>query len=479
MSDLNRKTEKALKWNAINQVAYTVTKLIIGIVLARLLSPKEFGLIAMILVVTNFSSILIDSGFKKTIIQRKEINQTDLSTIFYFNLIIGIACMVLTMLAAPWISDFYDAPQLKVLTYGIAPIYVFQAATIVQIGISSRQFEFKKQAIAQNISFLFGGLTGVLLAFLDFGVWSLVFFHLMSTALNAILLFVLIRWKPSIVFRFETIKKVWAYSSNLLFSGLYSTLINKVDVFIVGKFYSASVLGLYSKSKDYSMIPSKFAVMVVSKSLFPSFSLLRDNQDKFYENNQKALEALILIGVLIFSFLIINSNAIIFYSLGEQWLDMDVYFKLSCIIAFLYLIGSINSSSIDAYGRSDINFKVVIIFGSLRLFVLIILAYFNVNPVWLLVTFILFMTNGFIFRYIILSKILKVQTRGLRILLILSFSVMVVTLGELFLNEVLCYGYLKTLLFSLILLIFYICFAHLAGWINFFKIYRLLHNAFK
>ena len=210
---LKQKTVSGLLWSFIDSFANLGIQFIIGIILARLLSPKEFGLIGMLTIFISLSQSFIDSGFRQALIRKKDPSQADYSTVFFFNLIIGVVCFLILFFCAGLISRFFDEPQLKLLVQILGLSLIINAFTIIQQTILTRRIDFKLQTKISIISSIVSGIVGIGMAIAGYGVWSLVIKTITMYAITSILLWLWNRWKPILVFSFQSFKELFSLSS--------------------------------------------------------------------------------------------------------------------------------------------------------------------------------------------------------------------------------------------------------------------------
>ena len=370
-NSLSKGTKDGVIWNSINQFGTIAIGFIISTILARLLLPEDYGLIAMILVITSLSEVFIDSGFKSALIQFKEVDEKDYSTIFFFNLVVGGCFSLGFFLLADWFATFYDNEILANLTRAISFMYVINSLAIVQEAKLTRALEFKKLAIIKLVALIISGSVGIIMATLDFEVWSLVAQRLSMSIINVLLLFIFIRWLPILIFDFERVKKFWKYSSYMLGNKISQTAIMKLDIFIVGKIFEPAALGLYQKAKSLNQMPSTFISGIVSKTFFPVFSRQQDNLDQVRISYFRIIEIMSYAVIPIFGWLFFIAEDLVILLFTEKWIGMVTFFQLFCLAGFLWPINALKINLTNALGRSDFTFKQSILITSTRLILLL------------------------------------------------------------------------------------------------------------
>lgn len=364
---------KNIFWNFLNQFGKSGFQIVVTLVLARLLTPDDFGTIAMITIITQFAELIIDSGFLLGIVQVKDITQRELTAVFYLNLLLGIVCTLIIFFSAPLIAEIYHVPELTRLTRILSISCIFTASAVVQHGLMIREMNYKNRTIAQVISQLVSGIIAIVLAFKGFGVMSLIYYSLFQSGLSALLYWAQSKWRPGLTFAFADLSRVWRFSSNILGVTILGNVAGRTDLFLTGKFFEPRVLGFYSKGKDFAMLPATVGGEIVNLSLFPI--LARMDGEEFSQNYKKILKVLVFAASFLFALLSINAREITVLLLGEGWRNAGVIFQLYFIVAFFYMVNTFFTSVINATGKSRVNLKKELIQSPLRIFLLIAIYY--------------------------------------------------------------------------------------------------------
>jgi len=286
---LKQKTITGLLWSSIERFSFQGLQFIITIIMARILNPSDFGLIGMIAVFVAISQSLIDSGFAAALIQKKDRNQTDLSTIFFFNLVVSIFFYFLIFFSSPYIADFYKEPKLIILTKVISINIIFLSLTLIQTTLYTIKLNFKTQAKASLISLIISGFIGIYLAYSGYGVWSLVWQTLIKNALNCILLWLYSKWIPDLMFSRKSFSSLFSYGSNLLLAGLLYTIFENIYLFIIGKNFNSKELGYYVKARNVANLPSASISGIILRVTFPVLSSIQDNHEKLISGYNKII----------------------------------------------------------------------------------------------------------------------------------------------------------------------------------------------
>ena len=237
--NLKQKTQKGLLWSFVERFATQGVQFLFGIILARLLSPEDYGIIAMPLVFLAIAQCFIDSGFSGALIRKPDLTEDDLSTAFYFNIGVGVVCYILLFLTSPLIADFYHTPILANLLKVTALATLFNPLCAVQQAILTRKIDFRTQAIVSLSGAIISGIIGLGMAYNGFGVWSLVCQQVGGYVIRTILLWIKVKWKPKKIWSKESFKYLWGFGSKMLGSGLLDTTYNNIYPIVIGKFFSA------------------------------------------------------------------------------------------------------------------------------------------------------------------------------------------------------------------------------------------------
>lgn len=338
-----------------------VTQFIIGLILARILSPEEFGLVGMITVFLAISQSLADGGFGEALIRKKDATDSDFSTVFYFNLFASITIFGLFYLLAPSIASFYDQPELTDIGRVLGLIILINAVCITQRTQLTKKIDFRKQMKINLVSALVSGTVAIIMALRGFGVWSLVWRSVIRSAMQAILLWSTNRWLPSLAFSRESFRSLFSFGSKLLLTGLIDTVYNNIYLLIIGKFFSAPQLGYYSRADQFSRLVSHNLTRTVQRVSYPVLSLVQDENTRLREGYRKLLKATMYITFFLMLGMAAMARPMILTLIGERWLPSVEYLQLLCLAATLYPLHALNMNILNIKGRSDLLLKLEIV----------------------------------------------------------------------------------------------------------------------
>lgn len=361
MSDnLKSKTQKGLVWSFIERFATQGVQFLFGIILARLLSPEDYGTIAMPLVFLAIAQCIIDSGFSTALIRKPDLTEDDLSTAFYFNIGVGVVCYLLLFFSSPLIADFYNTPILADLLKVTALATLFNPLCAVQQAILTRKIDFKTQAVVSLSGALVSGIVGLTMAYNGFGVWSLVCQQVGGYAIRTFLLWTLEKWKPKKKWSWESFHYLWGFGSKMLGSGLLDTIYNNIYPIVIGKFFSANDLGNYTRAQQFSTLPSSNVTGVLQRVTFPVLSSIQNEDERLARNYRKILK---LSAFLVFPMMLMLSaiaDPLIRVLLTDKWEECIILLQIICFQMMWYPIHAINLNLLTVKGRSDLFFRLEI-----------------------------------------------------------------------------------------------------------------------
>lgn len=357
---LKEKALSGLFWAFSQQFSVQLINFVVQLILARLLSPTEFGLIAMLTVFIAIGSSLMDSGMTSSLIRTENPDNEDYSTVFFINLIVSFIVYLILYACAPLISSFYDQPILTqvIRLYGLS--FVFNALSGVQIARLTKEMKFKIQMAIQVPSVIAGGLLGVVLAYLNFGVWSLVWMNVAQTFLFAAQFWIFSGWLPSLKINKKKLAYHFNFGYKLTISGLINAIFDNAYNIIIGKFFSAHILGFYNRAYTLQLFPVKNIATALNKVTYPMFASLTDDQrlKLAYKNVMQQVmfwvsPFVILAGVL--------AKPLFIILLTEKWLAAVPYFQILCVVGVLFPMQQYNLNILRVKGRSDLILRINII----------------------------------------------------------------------------------------------------------------------
>jgi teichuronic acid exporter len=366
-SSIKEKSVKAVSWNLIERFGLQGIKFVLGIVLARLLTPEDFGLIGMITVFFAVAQVFISSGFGAAYIQKKEVTDVDANTVFFTNLAVSIVLYGVLWLAAPAIANFYEQPELIGLTRVMGLILLINAFNVIQIAQVTRNVDFKRKTKVTLLATILSGTVGITAACYNYGVWSLVIQQMTNRFLTTTGLWITNKWAPSLQFSKESFKSMFSYGAWILGSGIIKTVFDNIYILTIGKFFPAAQLGFYTKSKQFQSLASKQLSGAVGTVAFPVFSQLQDNKKRLQNGVNRFLTHTLIFTIPILITLMVVAKPFVILLLTEKWAPMIPYLQLLCIVGLLVPIHAVNIQVLMAQGKSNLNFRLTIIKNGLRI----------------------------------------------------------------------------------------------------------------
>ncbi len=376
---LKQKTVSGLIWSFVDTMAGQGITFVVGIILARLLSPREFGLIGMITVFIAVSESFINSGFSSALIRKKDCTDTDFSTVFFFNLTVGILFFLLLFFSAPAISSFFNEPELTAILQVLGIVLIIDSLTLIQRTILTKRIDFKLQAKISMIASIGSGVVSITMAFYGLGVWALVAQRIVKQGLNSLFLWLWNRWKPLLVFSKESFKELFGFGSKLLLSGLIDTIYRNVYYLIIGKFFSAQELGFYTKANEFKNLPSQNLNGIIGRVTYPVLSTLQDDIPRLRNNYQKLIRSVMFITFILMIGMAAVAEPMIHTLIGAKWEPAIIYLQMLCFVGMMYPLHALNLNMLQVQGRSDLFLKLEIIKKIIAIPTIVIGVFFGIK----------------------------------------------------------------------------------------------------
>jgi len=361
MSVLKDKAIKGVAWSFVDNIANSGITFIVGIVLARLLSPAEFGILGMITVFIAVSNSIIDSGFSQALIRKIDVKGIDYNTVFFFNLAIGFVLFLVLFFSSPYIGEFFKEPRLVNVTRVMASILIINALSIIHRTILTKNINFKLQTKISLAASLLSGVVGIGMAYYGFGVWSLVGQILSKQLLYTVLMWALNIWWPKIEFSKKSFNEMFNFGSKLLVSGLIDTIYKNIYYLIIGRYYSAYELGQYSRAEQFSIIFSSNLTVIIQRVSYPVLSSIQDDIPRLKEAYRKVIKSTMLVTFTLMLGLAAIAKPLLIILIGEKWLMAVPFLQIICLSEMLYPLHAINLNILNVKGHSGIILKLEVI----------------------------------------------------------------------------------------------------------------------
>lgn len=361
MSLMNHQAVKGVVWSAMERFSVQGIQFILAIIIARLVSPSEYGLIAMLAIFLAIAQSFVDSGFSNALIQKKGRTEVDYSTVFYFNLGVSIVIYLLLFVGAPYIAAFYKEPVLSSITRWVGLNIILSGLSIVQRAQLTIRVDFKTQAKASLIAVILSGAVAVYLAYAEYGVWALVTQSLLNTLLNTLFLWIFSHWFPSLVFSWSSFRTLFSFGFKLLLSGLLHTIYINLYSLVIGRWYSSANVGYYNRAYQFASFPSINIVSIITRAIYPVQCAMQDDDERLNATFMQYLRLSCLIIFLPMVTLAVLAKPLILILLTEKWIPAAELLSILCLAYMWYPIMVINNNILNVKGRSDYFLKAEIL----------------------------------------------------------------------------------------------------------------------
>lgn len=358
---LRNRTIRGVGWSFADSILGQGITFLVGIVLARLLTPDEYGLIGIVLIFVNVLNSIVDSGLSNALIRQKDADDTDFSTVFIANLILSVAMFGILYVSAPSVSRFFCRPELILLIRVMGSLVLINAFSLIQNTVLTKRLDFKTKTKASLMGAVGSGIVGIGMAFSGFGVWALVGQSLSRQLINTVWLWLLNRWWPKMVFNWQSFKSFWSFGWKLLVSGLIDTTWNELYQVVIGRFYSSASLGQYTRAKQFSQLVSQNITSVVQRVSYPVLSEIQDDKVRMTAAYRKVIKATMFCTVILLFFLGAVSGPLLYCLIGPKWQDAARFLPIICVSGSMYPLHAINLNMLQVQGRSDLFLKLEII----------------------------------------------------------------------------------------------------------------------
>ena len=379
---LKAKTVRGTIWSGIDSIAGQGITFLVGLVLARLLSPQEYGLIGYITIIVAILNSIVDSGFSNALIRKKDAGEIDYNTTFIFNLVLSLLMAGVMIVTAGPISRFFNEPELVPLIRVMSAIVVINAAAIVQRTTLTKRVDFKTQTKVSLIASATSGVVGIGMALSGMGVWSLVGQQLSRQLLNTVFLWIFNRWIPTLQFSWRSFRELFGFGWKLLVSGLIDTVWKEIYQLVIGKCYSTETLGQYTRGKQFSDIFSSNMTNVIQRVSYPILSSIQDDQERLKDGYRRIIKVTMLMSFILLFGLGAVSDSLIIVLIGDKWLEGAEYLRIIVISASLYPLHAINLNMLQVQGRSDLFLRLEILKKLVGVIPLIMGIFINIK--WML-----------------------------------------------------------------------------------------------
>ena len=348
-------------WTAVEKFSTLGIQFIVSLVLARLLLPSHYGMVAMLSVFIGIANEIVSCGVGNAIIRKKDCKSVDYSTAFYFNISLGIIMYFVIYIISPLVSSFYKMEILCSLLRLTGLTLVINSFSIVQNAIISKELQVEKRAIISILAVVVSGTIGILMAFYGFGVWALAWQTIISSLLTCALLWILTGWKPQCMFSYISFKYLWDFGSKMLLTGIISSLYRNIYSIIIGKIYNPSSLGFFNRGQSLGSIFQGISEKVFMSNSLAIMSPLQNNNERLVYVYREYIKLACFITFPISFLVALLAKPFVLFVLTEKWYDCIIFIQLFSISSLFYAANSVNLNLLQVYGRSDYTLKSEII----------------------------------------------------------------------------------------------------------------------
>lgn len=419
---LKQATTKGLFWSSVERFSNQGVQFVFSIILARLLSPSDYGIIAMVTIFFAVAQSFVDSGFSNALVRKTDRVEEDLSTCFYFNIGVGIIAYIVLFLIAPLVANFYNQPILSPIIRITGLGVILNSLCVVQQALFTIKIDFKSQAKITLSATVISGIVGIILAYQGYGIWALVWQGVASSIVRMGLLWLMSKWRPRTGFSKSSFNYLFGYGSKLLASGLLDTIYNNIYPIVIGKFYTPAQLGNYSRALGWAQLPSANITSILQRVTFPVLSTIQDDTLRLQNSYRRLLKLSAFIVFPLMTGLAAIASPLVRVVLTAKWDGCVLYLQILCFALMLYPIHAINLNLLQVKGRSDLFLRLEIIKKIIGVVILIITIPLGITAMCLGMVFssiiCLIVNTYYTSRFIDVG--LLTQLKDLRIILINS-----------------------------------------------------------
>jgi O-antigen/teichoic acid export membrane protein len=460
--NFKEKAVSALLWSIWQQLSSKLVSFAISIFLARLLEPSQFGLIAMLTLFISVSNTLLDGGLTSSLIRTTHPDQRDYSTIFYFNIAGSAILYIMLFFSAPLIALFYHQPQLIAIIRVYGTILILNAFYEVQSTLLVKDLKFKKQTNIQIPSTIGGGILGIILAKMGYGVWSLVWMGLLTSFLSTVIHWLYSTWRPALLFDIKRFKNHFYFGYKMTISNLLDTIYQDFYLIVIGRYFSASQLGFYSRADSLSQFPISNISAAINKVAYPMFAEISEDTIQLKNVYKRLIQQVLFWNAPVLVLLSVIAEPLFEFLLTDKWLPAVPYFKILCISGIMYPLHAYNLNILKVLGKSTLYLKLEIIKKVLSITIVLIVIQFGIYGLLyfqLFFNFIAYYINS-IYSGKLISYPVQEQIKDILPTLTLAGTLGICCyLLEQYLDHVLVSGILKMSLTSISFILLYYAFS--------------------
>jgi len=379
MSSLKERTVTAIFWDILGTIANRGVTFLVSIFLARILTPEEFGLVGMVMVFIIISNGLMDIGLGSALIQKKNLDKIDFSSVFYINVLLGFVVTVLMYLSSGVLARFYSNPAIYDITRALSFVFIINSFAIVQKTRLIKYLGFKQLTIISVISASISGVISIYMALSAFGVWSLVSQILLQNILTVLMLWIVSDWYPTLEFSFKRVKSLWTFGVSIFITEFINTAVRRIDVLMIGKLFSPSILGYYTRSQSVDSLIKVIGSQSIVKVLFPTLSLIQEDHRRITAAYKNILSMLSMISLGLAGVLFVCADGLFISLFTEKWAPSIPLFQLMVLKSFIPTVSALPINILKARGRAKELLNAELIKKTLYIMAVVVGLKFGIN----------------------------------------------------------------------------------------------------
>ncbi|MEC4747373.1 lipopolysaccharide biosynthesis protein [Methylomicrobium sp. Wu6] len=398
MTVLPKNIAHGLVWSAVDVFFRQGVQFAVLILMARLLAPEDFGVIALLAVFVGVATIFIDGGFSSALIQKQNTTRVDESTVFYFNLAMAVLVSLLLCAVAPWIAAIFEKPILRYLSYAMALNLFVNAFGSIHTALLTKELNFKIIAKVGAVSSFVSGSLAIVLALQGFGVWSLAAQALASGLLSTLLLWLWHAWRPAWSFSFASLRSFFRFGGYLMIIGIVDVLHTNLYSVLIGKYYSVRAVGFYDRAQKTQLLPVNLLMLIINRVAFSAFSAAAEDKERLARGLRKAQRLIMFVNIPLSVIMIVLAEPIVVTLFGEKWLPSAPILRVLGFESLLWPIHVLNINVLKAQGRSDLFFNIMLIKKTLAISLIVAGSFYGIIAIaWAQVTasFFSFVVNAY------------------------------------------------------------------------------------
>lgn len=380
---LKNKTVKGTIWSSLERFSVQGIQFVVMIIMARLLTPEEYGLVGMLTIFIAISQTLIDSGFSLALIRKQDRSEIDNSTVLYFNIGVGIVLYFTFFFCAPILAGFFNEPLLIPITRVICLGLIFNSLSIVQRALLTIKLDFKTQAKASFAGAVLSGIVGITMANIGFGVWAIVWQQISNLAVVTILLWILSKWKPIWAYSWKSFRELFSFGSKLVAAGLLDTIFKNIYLIVIGKYFKASDLGYYTRAHQFTDFASSNVTGIFQRVTYPVLCTIQNDDTRLKDVYRKLLKTSAFIIFPLMMGLAGIAKPLVVSFLTEKWLFSATIIQILCFAQMWFPVHAINLNLLQVKGRSDLFLRIEIIKKCMTIIVICTTLPLGIIPVCL------------------------------------------------------------------------------------------------